>query len=68
MPRTNDKWILADKADWYMLCPNCGSVNVLRDLHRHHNTCFQCNFQHKVFEETVQEALNRYDAQKASQK
>lgn len=48
--------------DDYMGCPNCGSLNLYRDLRDNINSCHDCGFCHFVGLQTVQDAIENLNA------
>jgi ribosomal protein L37AE/L43A len=59
--RTQNAEVLSSKSDEYTFCPNCGSLNMIRDLRDSINDCHDCGFNHFVGLETVETALGRWD-------
>ena len=52
-----------DKTDGYIVCPNCGSFHIYRDVRDSINSCHQCGFTHFVGVQTVADALAALDDQ-----
>lgn len=59
--RTKSDKILNSKDDSYMFCPNCGDMNMYRDLRDKVNSCHGCGFTHFVGVQTVKSALADID-------
>lgn len=59
--RTTAAAELSSKQDNYTFCPNCGSLNMIRDLRDSINDCHDCGFNHFVGVETLQQAFDRHD-------